>query len=283
MNPIEHVYVLCHGADLWMARICVASIRYWYPDIPITLLKNQTRLDTSPLESGFGVRARNVSPRWAGSAFAKLELLTRPERERYLYVDADVVFVGRVLDSLAEMGEDLVVATHLETPPDSPAMRRYYHIEALRELDPAFEPPGFCFSAGHYVATSGLLRPEDLDDFVDFSSSPPRHRTKGIFHGVDQGLCNYLFPRRAQEGVWSLGRVPFAWWARGEEAASLERRDIFEGPGVPRMIHWAGTQLPVLRRQPRADILASYEAMYVAATRRGWAHRTLPSSTSPPA
>ncbi len=57
MNPIEHVYVLCHGADLWMARICVASIRYWYPDIPITLLKNQTRLDTSSLESGFGVRA----------------------------------------------------------------------------------------------------------------------------------------------------------------------------------------------------------------------------------
>lgn len=36
--------------DVHLARICVASIRYWYPDIPILLLKDLFHGDFSTRE-----------------------------------------------------------------------------------------------------------------------------------------------------------------------------------------------------------------------------------------
>ena len=38
MKPIDRIIIACCERDFWLTRICVASIRYWYPEIPIGLL-----------------------------------------------------------------------------------------------------------------------------------------------------------------------------------------------------------------------------------------------------
>ena len=38
---IDGICIACYRHDVELTRLCVASIRYWYPDIPIWLVKDQ--------------------------------------------------------------------------------------------------------------------------------------------------------------------------------------------------------------------------------------------------
>lgn len=111
MRPITRVYVMSHPADLWMARISVASIRHWYPEIPITLWWNSKPdpYSTARLEQHYGVSVEHSGEGQAWNSLIKLDLLTRIESERYLYLDADTVMLGPLLDRLAQHDADFVV------------------------------------------------------------------------------------------------------------------------------------------------------------------------------
>ena len=37
---IDGVVISCYVLDVYLTRVCVASIRFWYPDLPIWLLKD---------------------------------------------------------------------------------------------------------------------------------------------------------------------------------------------------------------------------------------------------
>ena len=63
-----------------LARICVASIRYWYPEVPICLLRDHGRgaVDTRELETAWQAEAMDSDPRYSGWGTTKLSLLFRP-------------------------------------------------------------------------------------------------------------------------------------------------------------------------------------------------------------
>jgi len=42
---ISKVYVVTWKNDFHLAKFCIASIRYWYPDIPIILIKGELHGD----------------------------------------------------------------------------------------------------------------------------------------------------------------------------------------------------------------------------------------------
>ena len=47
---IEGVVISCYRFDLHLTRLCVASLRFWYPEIPIWLLKDSRYGDFSTRE-----------------------------------------------------------------------------------------------------------------------------------------------------------------------------------------------------------------------------------------
>lgn len=51
------VVVCCNKDDYYFARICIASVRYFYPDIAIELVKDTGKgdFDTNETEKHFGV------------------------------------------------------------------------------------------------------------------------------------------------------------------------------------------------------------------------------------
>ena len=53
------IVVCCHKKDYFLARICVASIRYYYPSILIELVKDEGngKFNTTELEKNLHVKA----------------------------------------------------------------------------------------------------------------------------------------------------------------------------------------------------------------------------------
>src|SRR6476469_2574879 len=101
-RPIEGIYVCGYKYDVQFTRACVASIRTWYPNIPITLIKDRFYGDysTRSIESWWNCDVLDVSGRLFGWGFGKLEPLFRSADERFLLLDSDILFVGPVLDRL---------------------------------------------------------------------------------------------------------------------------------------------------------------------------------------
>src|SRR5262245_16632056 len=120
------VYVAASGRDARYTRICIASIRYFYPQVPIKLLAG------GPLECGlkeelaryWDVRTDDVRPSNWGWGFVKLEPLFGRPGERFMVVDSDTVFAGHVLATWAASAADFLVDDEQQSEAD--LQRLYY-------------------------------------------------------------------------------------------------------------------------------------------------------------
>ena len=93
----------CHRKDFYLAKICIASIRYYYPDINIELVKDSENgsFNTSDLEKYFNVQSVDLGiPKmgWGGAKFHYL--YQKPASKKILILDADIVFIGPFLERM---------------------------------------------------------------------------------------------------------------------------------------------------------------------------------------
>jgi len=260
---IECIYLLAHKYYMRLACICVASIRYWYPDIPIYLIKDEGGgpFSTAELERTWNVAVMDTSERVFGWGFAHLEPLLLARKQRFMVMDVDIAFVGRVLDDLERYDEDFIV-DHEDHPdqPDAKFEGLYFRLAALKRWDPDFSFPNFAFNAGQFVGTSGLLGKEDFDGLIQWSA-PRKVLQPEIFNYGDQGVLNYVLMKKLAARDVTVARIPFMKWGE-EEMNELDLARLDAQSPYPYLVHWAGLRKPRMRDMPRSDILFKFEDYY---------------------
>jgi hypothetical protein len=259
---IAGVVISCFRNDVHLTRTCVASVRFWYPKIPIWLLKDRQHgeFSTAEMERHWGLQVLPGRAKNLGWGFGKLELVTESPRRRLLLLDSDTAFAGRVLDRLESFQEDLIVDKE-EFPAEAIAVQ-FFPVERLSELDPEFVFPGYGFNTGQFVTTTGCLSRSDFDGLLDWESRTVLRRD--IFQKGEQGLFNYVVLRKAQRGELSLRREPFMVWP-GElkRAQHIQVSDLTASCPHAQVIHWAGLGWgKAIEEMPRADILQHFENLY---------------------
>jgi hypothetical protein len=259
---IEGVVISCYPFDVQMTRLSVASIRFWYPDLPIWLLKDRHYgdFDTSELEKHWHVQVYPQRQKNLGWGFGKLEVMTELPARRFLLIDSDIVFAGRVIERLESFDEDLVVdredfdATGVE--------EQFFALDRLRQLDPKFDFPGYGFNGGQIVATTGHLTKQDFDGLLDWQTRTVLHPE--VFKKGDQGLTNYMVLRKVQQGALTLRREPFMVWpGEAVRAGHIQVKDFTPEGRHQQLIHWAGLRWgKSLEEMPRPEILLHFERIY---------------------
>src|SRR6516164_674770 len=187
---IEGVVISCYRFDLELTRVCVASIRYWYPDIPIWLLKDRHYGDfsTREIEKHWRAQVYPQREKTLGWGFGKLEVMTELPRRRFLFVDSDTVFAGRVIEHLEQFDEDFIVDRDYAAA--IPVEQEFFDLTKLAVLDPSFRFPGFGFNGGQIVATTGTITKQDFNGLMNWQFRRVEH--PDIFRSGDQGLLNYV-------------------------------------------------------------------------------------------
>jgi len=259
---IEGVVISCYAFDVQLTRLCVASIRFWYPHIPIWLLKDRQYGDfnTREIERYWNVQVYPGRQKNLGWGFGKLEVMTELPARRLLLLDSDIVFAGRVIDRLERFDEDLIVDKEdLDT---TVVEGHFFPLGRLRQLDPKFEFPGYCFNSGQIVATTGRIRREDFDGLLDWQIRTVKHPE--VFKMGEQGLVNYMVLRKAQDGKLTIRREPFMVWpGEAARAEHIQVRDFTPEGRHQELIHWAGLRWgKTLEEMPRSDILSYFEKIY---------------------
>jgi hypothetical protein len=258
------VVIACFRDDLFLLRPCVASIRYWYPEVEIYLLKDYIKGDfsTEEFEKCWNVKIFPAPRRVFGWGWSKLALILHEKKEKFLFLDSDVVLVGRVLDALNEYDEDFIVTGIREEDKQSHNVNAHYiDISGTEGFDPSYHYPGFAFNSGHFVITGGLLTEGDLSPVVDLGKSIS-NRYPHIFKHSDQGVLNYVLAKAHSEGRIRLRYSDFWIWPGMPAAGQITIESIKEKSGTPYVLHWAGAKPVDFRNYIRADLIEFFTDYY---------------------
>jgi glycosyltransferase involved in cell wall biosynthesis len=262
---IERIYVLGAPKDVNFTRCCVASIRYWYPNIRISLVKDG-KYDTWDLEKYWNVEIFTIPSKHYGIGMSRLEVLLQRRRERCLIIDSDIVFAGPILGVLEQYGEDFIVEGANYPIQDIKAY--YYDPEVVSAMYPPFRFPGYVFNCGQIVATTGIFGREDFTSFIALDEAPPRVLRPDVFVAFEQSVMNFVMHRSEQEGRISIRRHIFMRWPGAMEPSEVEIERITEGDGYDFLVHWAGYKDPVLGKNRMSHVLKYFERFYHQKTAR---------------
>jgi len=257
---IRRIFVSGYRRDLGLTRCCVASIRKWYPDIRITLVKDEIagQYDTSDLERHYKVEVFDGPAKLYGWGMGKLQALFLPDRERILIIDSDIVFVGRVLERLEQSDADFVVCDEWRSREE--LGRYYFDPHVVKRIRPDFDFPGYVFNTGQIVATSGLLTQEDFAPFVSFVEPPKLLQPENFFCG-EQGFLNFVLLHKAQRGELTLECQQFMRWAGSMQRDEVEIPKLDGTSPYDFMIHWFGPKTPSFPG-PMKYLLGYFEDVY---------------------
>jgi hypothetical protein len=261
MPPIDCIYIAASAHDARYTRICVASIRFFYPHIPIRLLPGG-RLQADlvrELRQYWDVELAELAEEGDyGWGFVKLETLFGPSGQRFLVLDSDTVITGPVLDLWSDSRSSFLVDD--EQQPEDRAREIYYDWEKVRGVDPSAQPPRFLFNTGQWFGTAGVLTREDFAPWILWTM--PRTTTPpNTFMNGDQGLLNYVFNQKViLQSLQVERRQIMRWPAHSTEG--LDADTVAKGAGVPRIVHWAGLKKARQRDMLAADLLRFFEGVY---------------------
>ena len=260
---IEGVIISCYRRDLELTRICVGSVRFWYPHVRIWLLKDQQygNFSTKEIEKYWNVQVYPANRKKLGWGFGKLEVLTEPPRRRFLFLDSDTALAGAVLSHLESFDENMIVENK-DYVAIGEVDDQFFSLDRIHSLDPAFKFPGFGFNTGQFVATTGVLTKEDFAGLLDWQTLAVKHPE--IFKKGEQGVLNYVVLRKAQKGELTLRREPLMVWP-GEASCArhIQVTHLTSESPHKQVIHWAGLGWGKTPEEMlRSDILLHVEKIY---------------------
>jgi len=270
---VERIYLAACARDARLTRICVASIRYFYPDIPIQILAGDViQSGLAPeLQKYWDVGLVDLPVGDYGWGMVKLEPLFGPPGQKFMVADVDTVFTGRVLDVRAQSDAPFFVDD--EQLSDADSRRLYYDWDKLRRVDPKVQSARTAFNVGQWFGTAGLVKREEFDSLIEWTL-PRRLRHQEHFMGGDQGVMNYvLLQKEAFEGLRIERRAIMRWAGKGMEGLDVE--SVANGTAAPLVIHWVGMKKTFLHNMVGGDLLQFFENFYYTRLPAGRLHRVL--------
>ncbi len=265
---VDKIFINTFKYDFHLAKICLASVRYWYPDIPIFLIKDENpgKFRTGSTEKTWNVKVLQIERKKFGWGYGKLETLFLEPSFSYLVLDADTVMAGPVLDIAEKFDTDFIVDD--EVQPEKRFNEIYYNLKMINQLAPGFVYPGYSFNSGQWFGTTGKISRKDFESTLDWSNPPVCRYPDIVFKG-DQAHLNFVVHKLQQENKISVSRTRIMVWPDGENAEHIDLKKIKSRSNeYPVVIHWAGMNSDI-ENLNRADILKFFRKVYY--TRFGYA------------
>lgn len=260
------IVVCCNKRDVSFARICIASIRYYYPDISIELIKDRGNgvFSTRDIEKYFDVKVVDLGIEKMGWSGAKFHYLYQEgmKGKKVLILDADIVFIGPFLERMlpAIASNDYVVSIEQNDIFNLEWVRNtYFDIAAIQRAYPSYKYPGYFFNAGQIFLTLGSIEENVLNEFFNVKEYPFWLKNE-LFPLVDQSVYNYLLPVLNDENKIRLGKGKFMLWAAGNDVLNCSLKEIENNKLTCGVIHWAGClRIPLVIKMVRGDVLVFFE------------------------
>jgi hypothetical protein len=252
------VVICCCKFDFFLAKGCVASVRHYLGDVPITLFIDGD-LDARKLAKTYNLNLlyrKDVKDPWLretnrGWGLPKMTLFWESPYERYLYLDCDTIIWGDVVtaygsdrdwDMVVDVGDEQSRPWVPGVASDKWVNQEYFNIEKMEQVVPDFpwrKYAGALFCSGTFFARRGAFAIEEYREVIEL-----RDKNPGLFPIGEMGLLNFMIFRAAEQGRLKLSRRPMELVCDYMNQDVLRRRLTFENgapplrPAEPTVLHF---------------------------------------------
>jgi hypothetical protein len=269
-RKVEQIFLVTYRYDLANLIVCLESIRYWYPDIPITVVKNRNEGDfpIDFLAGHFKLSVIDSPAARYGSYFGSLEPYLTGRSGRFLVMDTDTALTGPVLDFLGSLSADFVV--DLEEQPEHKLRALYWNPDGIKDYIPEYSRAWFTFNNGAVCGTGDKVTRADFADFMNWpDGAEPSMKDSSVFPMADMTAINVAINRKAVRGEITVDRVALMIYAPFymESQSDLVRRIADRSGPELRIIHWADQKhLPIAKR-PLGQVYQFYRSRFFSRLR----------------
>jgi hypothetical protein len=243
--------IACHQAGVPLLRGCLASIRYFAPDIPIYVVLDGD-FSLGKLEKAYDlevVRKKDVKSKMLREqSFAygltKMVALWEAPYKYVVHVDVDAVFWGNILVNLPDAEWDFVYNEPHEDITDFIQRTQYFDPSVVFNHIEEFPWQGNpYFNGGIFGCRVGAL---DFDEYAKLLEVYKKYpQTLPL---MDQTILNIMVFRGLHQGNLKVFQRHLQSVVPVIERLELESRFCFDQGGAPKLwkhptlIHWAGAK-----------------------------------------
>src|SRR4051794_40684926 len=191
VKKITQVVLVTHRYDLANLIVCLASIRYWYPDLKVTVMKNRNQGD---FRIGFLARYFNISVLDSphahyGKYYGSLEPYFTGRCERFVVMDTDTALTGPILDLLERQPADFVVDREVQG--DRRLRELYWDPDRIGAFIPEYSTAWFTFNNAAICGTGDKITRADFGDFMTWvPGAEPIMKDAEVFPMADMTAIN---------------------------------------------------------------------------------------------
>lgn len=260
--------VFANRKDFCLTKVCIASIRYYYPDIEILLVKDKLNgnFNTRRLCRTLNVQVLDMGRKYFGWGAAKIHFILNKSivQKRYLCLDSDTIFVGKVLEELEKIEAPFVVSTEkAKLPFDQSVTELYLDPAKVKKYYPDYEFPGYFFNTGQIVVTPGLVDKQLVKNSFD-PDYYPFYKNRDAFKLVDQAVLNAVLPVISKRKNIKIGTGQFMQWSvTFFNNIHNQNFENIQNSSFPYIVHYAGdVRTFKLGEMKGADILKTFKKQY---------------------
>ncbi len=261
MRKIERIYMVTHRYDFINLFPCLASVKYWYPDTEIVIIKNLNNGDFNLdfLKQHYKVSFMYESAYSYGKFYGSLEPFISGRDERFMILDTDTALTGRIIDFAQTKGEDFVI--DYEEQPAEKIKNLYWDQELAGQYITCYSDLWFTFNNGIMVGTGNKITVPDFMDFMIWEKhKEPVIRNSEAFPTYDQSAINVVINKKFVKKEITVTRQQIMIYPpqfSGSESALLTGIKQKDQPEY-RVIHWADTKYLSGKKKPLHHIFDFY-------------------------
>jgi hypothetical protein len=267
-DTVEFGFIVVTAPSDWLfGKGCIASLRYFMPDVPTTLLVDGD-VDTSAAERHFSIRIirrADVKDAWLraksfGWAITKMVAHWESPYSHFVAMDSDMVAWGNVLDKLCRIDVDFLWSTPHSGPTEpieSHLSRWFFEPQALQTIAPTFNWRTYVNNyscPGIYMARRGCLSKSRYMMLTEEQANRPN-----LFKFGDMGMLNFMVFEMVARGEAQIAFDDFQVIFPDHDRGNLEQR--FRITGASPLVNGEDRQvLHMTDAKPVMDNPACYSA-----------------------
>ena len=251
MSDAFGVVIACCSVDAHYAAGCVASVRFFMPEVPVCILYDGEDVpvyfrddEGLHLLTRDNVQSQALRERSFGPGVTKMVALFESPFETFLYLDADTTVCGDLREIADFQDYDLIVDRRGWADDDA-INSWFFDPVAVSRYFPGFDWAGHradYFCTGTFFARRNALRMERYLELLDFVDAHPN-----VFKFWEMGLLNYMIFEAQDQNRCRVFGVPYQFVTRDHPAPVLEkifktclRQEPIEGS--PSVFHYPVTK-----------------------------------------
>jgi len=262
------VVIFANRRDFFLTKLCVASIRYYYPDQEIYLVKDliNGEFNSKIIEKKFNVKLIKLSKKYFGWGGAKLHFLIENNllNKKVLFLDSDIIFLGKVIDKLFRNNSKFIInPEYFSLPLDSLVMQYYVNPEKIKHIYPEYEFPGYFFNVGQMVLTPSYVEESLLTPCFDKNRFPYYTKVES-FNTAEQSILNVVLPIVFKNHNIEPGLVDFMKWSISFfENNNNDNADFLIDGNCEFLLHYAGDVRTInLKKMKGFKLLSFFKKVY---------------------